>query len=260
MSFKWGQEMLQTALDELAAVGITPRQVNGGKHKRLFWEHNGEPRTATIPITPSDYRSLKNNRAQIRRLLREDGLLGQDDVDTQDDLPAALAPNLTLENGVVFASSLDVATHFGKSHKDVLRSIDRLLGDLEPMFAERNFAPSSYIDGSGKSNRSFKLTRDALSLLAMGFTGSSALKWKQTYIAAFNKMEAELLRISLPNAVEAKLRSLEADIAALVDLMADFQKNQPKLLPAAEKKPRLKPLPHWMKRQYERRQRRQFAA
>lgn len=260
MSKKWGKEILQTALDELGAVGVKPRIENGGKHKRLFWEHRGQTRSLTIPISPSDHRSAENNRSQLRRILRADGLLTEEDdmtYHTPENLPAPYTPNLSLENGVILASSLDVATHFGKSHKDVLRSVDRLLGELDTVFAERNFTPSSYFDGSGKANRCFKLTRDALSLLAMGFTGTQAIKWKQAYIEAFNKMEAELVRLSTPDSVMTKLRELEADISAVVDLLAGLQSSI--ALPAPAGKPKLKPLPRWMKRQFERKQRRHAA-
>nr|WP_281803491.1 Rha family transcriptional regulator [Methylocystis echinoides] len=36
------------------------------------------------------------------------------------------------------------------------------------------------------------MTRDGFTLLAMGFTGEAALRWKLKYIDAFNRMEAEL--------------------------------------------------------------------
>ena len=41
----------------------------------------------------------------------------------------------------------------------------------------------------------YEMDRDGFSLLAMGFTGEKALRWKLEYINAFNVMEAELKRI-----------------------------------------------------------------
>jgi len=41
----------------------------------------------------------------------------------------------------------------------------------------------------------YEMDRDGFSLLAMGFTGEKALKWKLDYIKAFNAMERELKRI-----------------------------------------------------------------
>lgn len=96
-------------------------------------------------------------------------------------------------DGEVFASSVAVAEFFEKRHDDVLRAIDNLIAQ-EPSLSLRNFAVSSYSNdlANGRRYRSFDMTRDGLSLLAMGFTGAKALKWKIRYIEAFNIMEAEL--------------------------------------------------------------------
>ncbi len=70
-------ECLEIALRELKAVGVRDiEQVRGGKHLQLRWRVNGhEARFYTLPCTPSDIRSSHNVRAEIRRLLREDGVL-----------------------------------------------------------------------------------------------------------------------------------------------------------------------------------------
>jgi hypothetical protein len=46
----------------------------------------------------------------------------------------------------------------------------------------------------GRLDRSFDLTRDGYSLLAFGFTGAKALRFKVRYIEAFNAMEVALQR------------------------------------------------------------------
>lgn len=107
-------------------------------------------------------------------------------------------PLVRLEAGQPMASSLVVARSFGKNHYDVLRDIRNLMGDLPAEFNARNFAAVEYPDAKGEMRPSYQLTRDAFTLLAMGFTGKRALAWKLKYIAAFNAMEA-------------KLRSLGAD-------------------------------------------------
>jgi hypothetical protein len=69
-------ECLAAALQELPAAGV--RDVDrayGGKHLQLRWRVNGTERMYSLPITPSDFRSTANTRAQIRRILREDGML-----------------------------------------------------------------------------------------------------------------------------------------------------------------------------------------
>ncbi|SNR95624.1 phage regulatory protein, rha family [Humidesulfovibrio mexicanus] len=95
-------------------------------------------------------------------------------------------------------SSKEVAARFGKKHKDVLREIDRLGGQLPADFCGRNFAPteeSVAVPASGgfRQDRAFALTRDGFTLLAMGFTGAAAVQWKLKYIEAFNALERAVL-------------------------------------------------------------------
>lgn len=102
----------------------------------------------------------------------------------------APAPMLEAHSGQVMATSLQVAEHFGKRHADVIRAI-RNLG-CSPEFTERNFALSEFVDGSGRSLPMFHITRDGFAMLAMGFTGKEAMRWKEAYITSFNAMEAKL--------------------------------------------------------------------
>ena len=69
-------QCLEIALRELKAVGVRDiEQVRGSKHLQLRWRVNGRDfRFYTLPCTPSDIRSSRNVRADIRRLLREDGV------------------------------------------------------------------------------------------------------------------------------------------------------------------------------------------
>lgn len=85
---------LEIALRELEAVGIRDvEQVRGGKHWQLRWQVNEHGlRVYTIPGTPGDWRSPHNVRAEIRRMLREDGLLGVPG--RPEDPPPASPPNL----------------------------------------------------------------------------------------------------------------------------------------------------------------------
>lgn len=91
-------------------------------------------------------------------------------------------------------NSKDMALHFQKKHKDVLRDIDRIRSMCPKSFNERNFAPVAYTDAKGEQRPAFLLTRDAFSLLAMGFTGKAAIIWKLKYIEAFNALEREVLQ------------------------------------------------------------------
>lgn len=101
-------------------------------------------------------------------------------------------PVVFSRDGEVFANSRDVAAAFGKDHRNVLRDIDNLLA-AEPELGLRKFEHTPYLEPqNGQTYRSFDMTRDGFVLLAMGFTGHKALKWKLRYIEAFNVMESEL--------------------------------------------------------------------
>lgn len=92
--------------------------------------------------------------------------------------------------GTVYASSRDVAAFFGKRHDHVLRDIRALMADA-PVTAP-NFGASSYTDSTGRTLPAVEMTRDGFTLLAMGFTGKTALAFKVRYIEEFNRMEAQL--------------------------------------------------------------------
>lgn len=50
-----------------------------------------------------------------------------------------------IADGQTFTTSLKVAEHFHKLHKDVLKAINKLIADCpDEAFAQRNFAPSKY--------------------------------------------------------------------------------------------------------------------
>lgn len=109
------------------------------------------------------------------------------------NLPTSEQPIVFARDGVVFANSRDLAAVFGKNHRDVLRAIDDLIRE-EPSLPLRHFAQGVYTlpETGSQQHRCFDLTRDGFTLLAMGFTGAKALKWKLRYIEAFNTMEAQL--------------------------------------------------------------------
>lgn len=87
-------------------------------------------------------------------------------------------------------SSLDVAETFGKRHDDVLKSIRNL--ECSEEFRLRNFAESSYMNSQNKKQPMYYITRDGFTLLAMGYTGEKAMKFKEAYIKQFNAMERML--------------------------------------------------------------------
>lgn len=104
---------------------------------------------------------------------------------------------LLTENGKVYATSKSIAEDFGKEHDDVLGSIRDLIKNLitENIGVKDYFVESDYINSRNRKYPMYKLTKDGFTLLAMGFTGAKALKFKIDYINKFNEMEAQLQEI-----------------------------------------------------------------
>jgi hypothetical protein len=70
-------ESLSAALEELAAAGIHhPTVSNGGKHMQVRWQTpRGQIRIFSVACTPSEWRASANTRSDVRRILRQDGML-----------------------------------------------------------------------------------------------------------------------------------------------------------------------------------------
>jgi Rha family phage regulatory protein len=208
-------ECIEVVVEELRAVGIDPTVRHGGKHAVIEWDCRGARRVFHAPLTPSDWRSHLNSRSQVRGILRSDGLLS-DGVEAS----AGDRPRLMLSGGRFVCDSRDIAEHFSKQHKNVLQTVDKILDSLGD-FGRLNFQPSSYLNEQGKRQRSFNLTRDGFTILAMGFTGAEAMAWKVKYIDAFNLMEDELRRISasaIAPDIASRIDRIEGDLNALIDL------------------------------------------
>lgn len=93
----------------------------------------------------------------------------------------------------LITTSLKVAEKFEKNHQHILEAIDKLM--VENSTVAEMFTLSAYKAQNNHEYRMYNMNRDGFSLLAMGFTGEKALKWKLDYIKAFNTMETELKRI-----------------------------------------------------------------
>ena len=105
-------------------------------------------------------------------------------------------------NGQPITDSLTVAAKFGKRHDNVVQSIKTLLGSgsVQKKIKEGllKIQEANYIDRQGKSRTMYELDRDGFTILAMGFTGEKAHKFKKAYIAAFNAMEKKLFAPAQP--------------------------------------------------------------
>ena len=105
-------------------------------------------------------------------------------------IPTSSLPALTIHDGAVMASSLDVADKFGKRHSEVLRAFHNM--EIPEDWRLRNFVKTSYQDTQGKHQQSIDMTPNGFSLLGLSFTGKEAVVWKIRYIEAFDAMEAAL--------------------------------------------------------------------
>lgn len=114
---------------------------------------------------------------------------------------------LVKENGTVYATSREIALNFEKEHGSIIKLIEgenrkgeHLEGLLEQIQSSGNpqdyFIATKYTDSKNRTYTEYKLTKDGFALLAMGFTGAKALKFKLEYINKFNEMELALKQVS----------------------------------------------------------------
>lgn len=117
-------------------------------------------------------------------------------------------------------SSLQVAETFNKNHRDVLRAVDDLKEGVAQNWADL-FYEDTYTHPQNKQQyRIIYMNRDGFTLLAMGFTGKKAMKFKLKYIEAFNQMENEVKNggFKVPSTMAEALR-LAADQQEQIETM-----------------------------------------
>lgn len=111
-------------------------------------------------------------------------------------------------------SSLDIAETFGKEHFHVLRDIREL--ECSEEFRQSNFGLSYYVNEQNKKQPMYYVTRDGFTILAMGYTGEKAMRFKEAYIKQFNAME---------RALQGKLVEREKGIAVRNSLTKALQQS-----------------------------------
>ena len=143
--------------------------------------------------------------------------------------------DVIIRNRNVVVSSLNVAEIFHKRHDNILRDIDNLKKDWKELSKELGllfspvdscpensgefsskvratpkfkdcFKASNYITENGRTVRSYNMNRTGFTLLANGFNGKKALRFKLAYIARFDEMEEELIKRNTLYELEKRLR------------------------------------------------------
>lgn len=106
---------------------------------------------------------------------------------------------VTLDGDHLVTDSRIVANAFGKQHRNVVRIIDEMRASPNEEIASHatlNFERCifDYKAGRGSVRKmpGYRMTKDGLTELAMGFTGDSARVCRIRFIAAFNSM-AEMI-------------------------------------------------------------------
>jgi len=128
--------------------------------------------------------------------------------------------------------SLKVADAFGKRHKNVMQSLERIIKGSAEKWAEC-FKVSSYKDESGKRNKMYLMNEKGFSILVMGFTGKKALEWKWKYADAFERMRKIVSEKSTQDWIETRqqgklTRKAETDtIQKLVEYAKEQGSNHP---------------------------------
>lgn len=125
-------------------------------------------------------------------------------------------------------SSLEVAEHFCKRHRDVMRAIENVMHNVSEDFNERNFALATYIDAKGEKRKCYEMTRDGFSMVVMGFTGKKAYEWKEKYIQAFNTMEKIITEKQTEAWIESRQKGKLArkSETAVIKQLVEYAKEQ----------------------------------
>jgi len=158
-------------------------------------------------------------------------------MNNQSQVTTELRPDVAEINGVIKTTSLKVAEFFGKRHTHVLRAIQNLECSAE--FHALNFGLVEYLDAKGEKRPAYEMTKNGFIFLAMGFTGKEAAKWKESYINAFDQLEAKLQQLQKP---QYGLKSLaspfisEAEAAQFKKSIEAFCKSDGKAYPILYRK------------------------
>lgn len=145
--------------------------------------------------------------------------------------------NLVYANGAVaLTNSILVAKKFGKEHKHVLDAIRELVKGCAENSADPMFEETAYVHPqNGQEYPMFIMNRDGFTLLAMGFTGEKALRFKLDYIKAFNAMEETIKNPHrIPQTLPEALRLAADKVEENERLLGEIEEQQKLLVAQSE--------------------------
>tara|TARA_R110000787_G_scaffold53905_1_gene125775 strand:- start:72 stop:545 length:474 start_codon:yes stop_codon:yes gene_type:complete len=120
------------------------------------------------------------------------------------------------DNGNLLTTSKIISDVFGKVHKKVIITIDKL--ECSDSFRGANFGKSYYLSPQNKKIPCYNITEDGFYFLCMGFTGKKAAKWKEEFLVTFKQMREGFLN------VDAEMTKLSKQGKEIKQLGSDWSK------------------------------------
>ncbi|PFM62177.1 Rha family transcriptional regulator [Bacillus cereus] len=132
-------------------------------------------------------------------------------------------------NEEIYIDSLEVAEMTGKLHKNLLRDIENytevLLGSK--LSSANFFVESNYKDSTGRTNKSYLLTRKGCDMVANKMTGEKGILFTAAYIDRFHEMEKVVQQKALPSSYKEALLQLVEQVEANEQLRAQIDEQAP---------------------------------
>ncbi|EPE4932604.1 Rha family transcriptional regulator, partial [Escherichia coli] len=184
-------------------------------HARIMVGWAGEPKGSPVSVDAGTANPVQSATSEFRS--SGGGSFPQStEAAIMATIPTLTQPEIAIVDGQAVTSSLAVANFFSKRHDDVLKKIRTL--ECSASFTARNFSVisvSDYTDCTGRKLPCYQITRDGFAFLAMGFTGKRAAQFKEAYINAFNQMEKQLSKPSVPSDVAHNANVLYSYISSI---------------------------------------------
>lgn len=133
--------------------------------------------------------------------------------------------------------SRDVAGMVGKRHGNLVRDIDKYVGDINQnskLSSDQFFIPSTYQSGTGKNYKCYLLTKQGCEFVANKMTGKKGNQFTAQYVSLFNRMKTTL---SQPELIMEQLRKewdIPTTLGGALQLAANQQVEIEKMKPKVD--------------------------